>query len=162
MIIAHYAHRLPADYDIPIIRNRAAARGHLFDAIPELYFKGFLLRERGRLLRVLRRGLVRHLRRPLHGHAGREGRVGAVEVRGHGAGRLRLRLRRCRGLGAGGLLLVAGDEAGHGVGGGELGVLEGEFEEVPHVGDDFADLGDDYYCIWEGMLWRRDSLRGSA
>src|SRR6202012_5413445 len=48
MIIAHYAHRLPADYDISIIRNRAAARGHLFDAIPELYFKGFLLRERGR------------------------------------------------------------------------------------------------------------------
>jgi uncharacterized protein DUF4865 len=48
MIIAHYAHRLPADYDIQIIRSRAASRGHLFDAIPELYFKAFLLRERGR------------------------------------------------------------------------------------------------------------------
>ena len=48
MIIAHYAHRLPADYDIGIIRTRAKARGHLFDAIPELYFKAFLLRERGR------------------------------------------------------------------------------------------------------------------
>jgi len=48
MIIAHYAHRLPADYDIGIIRNRAESRGHLFDAIPELYFKAFLLRERGR------------------------------------------------------------------------------------------------------------------
>jgi hypothetical protein len=48
MIIAHYAHRLPADYDIDIIRNRAKSRGHLFDAIPEMYFKGFLLRERGR------------------------------------------------------------------------------------------------------------------
>jgi uncharacterized protein DUF4865 len=48
MIIAHYAHRLPADYDIAIIRNRAKSRGHLFDAIPELHFKGFLLRERGR------------------------------------------------------------------------------------------------------------------
>ena len=48
MIIAHYAHRLPADYDISIIRDRAKARGHLFDGIPELYFKGFLLRERGR------------------------------------------------------------------------------------------------------------------
>jgi hypothetical protein len=48
MIIAHYAHRLPGDYDIDIIRNRAKARGHLFDAIPELYFKAFLLRERGR------------------------------------------------------------------------------------------------------------------
>src|SRR5215472_2953610 len=48
MIIAHYAHRLPAEYDIQIIRNRAKARGHLFDAIPEMHFKGFLLRERGR------------------------------------------------------------------------------------------------------------------
>jgi hypothetical protein len=48
MLIAHYAHRLPADYDIDIIRKRAAARGHLFDAISELYFKAFLLRERGR------------------------------------------------------------------------------------------------------------------
>jgi Domain of unknown function (DUF4865) len=48
MIIAHYAHRLPADYDLSVIRNRAKARGHLFDAIPELCFKGFLLRERGR------------------------------------------------------------------------------------------------------------------
>ena len=48
MIIVHYAHRLPADYDLSIIQSRAKARGHLFDAIPELYFKGFLLRERGR------------------------------------------------------------------------------------------------------------------
>jgi hypothetical protein len=48
MIIAHYAHRLPADYDIGIIRDRAGRRGHLFDAIPELCFKAFLLRERGR------------------------------------------------------------------------------------------------------------------
>jgi hypothetical protein len=48
MIIAHYAHRLPADYDISIIRSRAKARGHLFDAIPEMHFKAFLLRERGR------------------------------------------------------------------------------------------------------------------
>ena len=48
MIIAHYAHRLPADYDVDIIRNRASSRGHLFDAVPELTFKGFLLRERGR------------------------------------------------------------------------------------------------------------------
>ena len=48
MIIAHYAHRLPADYDMSIIRNRAKSRGHLFDAIPEMHFKAFLLRERGR------------------------------------------------------------------------------------------------------------------
>jgi Domain of unknown function (DUF4865) len=47
MIIAHYGHRLPADYDIGIIRSRAKARGQLWDAIPELYFKAFLLRERG-------------------------------------------------------------------------------------------------------------------
>jgi hypothetical protein len=48
MIIAHYGHRLPADYDIGIIRDRAKARGHLFDAVPKLHFKAFLLRERGR------------------------------------------------------------------------------------------------------------------
>jgi len=48
MIIVHYGHRLPANYDIGLIRKRAAERGHLFDAIPELYFKAFLLRERGR------------------------------------------------------------------------------------------------------------------
>jgi hypothetical protein len=49
MIIAHYAHRLPADYDTGIIRTRAKDRGPLWDAIPGLHFKGFLLRERGRL-----------------------------------------------------------------------------------------------------------------
>ena len=49
MIIAHYAHRLPADYDIAIIRKRAKARGPHWDAMAGLHFKGFLLRERGRL-----------------------------------------------------------------------------------------------------------------
>lgn len=48
MITAYYAHRLPADYDIARIRNRAAQRAPLWDAIPELHFKAFLLRERGR------------------------------------------------------------------------------------------------------------------
>lgn len=48
MLIANYAHRLPTDYDLGIIRSRAGARGHLWDAVPELYFKAFLLRERGR------------------------------------------------------------------------------------------------------------------
>ena len=48
MLIAHYSHRLPADYDIDLIRSRAQARGHLWDAAPELHFKAFLLRERGR------------------------------------------------------------------------------------------------------------------
>jgi Domain of unknown function (DUF4865) len=47
MIIVHYAHRLPADYDIAIIRDRARRRGSLWDEVPELCFKGFLLRERG-------------------------------------------------------------------------------------------------------------------
>ena len=47
MLIAHYGHRLPADHDIGAIRNRAKARGHLWDSIPQLYFKAFLLRERG-------------------------------------------------------------------------------------------------------------------
>jgi Domain of unknown function (DUF4865) len=48
MIMAHYAHRLPATLDVGIIRARAQERGPLWDAIPGLYFKAFLLREKGR------------------------------------------------------------------------------------------------------------------
>jgi len=48
MIIAHYAHRLPADYDLSAIRERARQRGPLSDAVPELCFKAFFMRERGR------------------------------------------------------------------------------------------------------------------
>ncbi len=48
MIIAHYAHRLPADYDIDSIRERARGRAPIWDNVPGLYFKAFLLRERGR------------------------------------------------------------------------------------------------------------------
>jgi hypothetical protein len=42
MIAAHYAHRLPADYDVSNIRERARQRGPLWDAMPELCFKAFL------------------------------------------------------------------------------------------------------------------------
>jgi hypothetical protein len=48
MIIAHYGHRLPADYNIGLIHARARERGPLWNAVPELYFKAFLLRESGR------------------------------------------------------------------------------------------------------------------
>lgn len=48
MTIAHYIHRLPADYDVGIIRSRARERGALWNDVPDLHFKGFLLRERGR------------------------------------------------------------------------------------------------------------------
>lgn len=48
MIIAHYAHRLPSNFDLALIRDRARQRGPEWDATPELYFKAFLLRERGR------------------------------------------------------------------------------------------------------------------
>jgi hypothetical protein len=48
MIIAHYEHRLPADYDIDLIRDRAKVRGPLWDDRQELYFKAFLLRDRGK------------------------------------------------------------------------------------------------------------------
>lgn len=48
MIIAHYEHRLPVDYDIGLVHARARERGPLWDAVPDLYFKGFLLRESGR------------------------------------------------------------------------------------------------------------------
>lgn len=48
MILAHYAHRLPADYDIGIIRARAQRIATEWDAMPDLHFKAFLLREKGR------------------------------------------------------------------------------------------------------------------
>jgi hypothetical protein len=48
LLAAHYLHRLPADYDLNKLRIRARARGALWDAAPELHFKGFLLREAGR------------------------------------------------------------------------------------------------------------------
>ncbi|KLU25292.1 hypothetical protein EOS_15485 [Caballeronia mineralivorans PML1(12)] len=48
MIIAHYSHRLPANYDTGLMRTRAKERGPLWDTVPELYFKVFLLRESGR------------------------------------------------------------------------------------------------------------------
>ncbi|MGY3604213.1 MULTISPECIES: DUF4865 family protein [unclassified Bradyrhizobium] len=47
MITAYYSHRLPADYDVALIRDRARQRGPLWDAVPELSFKAFLLRESG-------------------------------------------------------------------------------------------------------------------
>jgi hypothetical protein len=47
MILAHYAHRLPADYDIGIIRARAQRIAAEWDSAAGIYFKAFLLRERG-------------------------------------------------------------------------------------------------------------------
>ena len=48
MLTAHYLHRLPSDYDLNAIRTRGKARGALWDDAPDLYFKGFLLREAGK------------------------------------------------------------------------------------------------------------------
>lgn len=48
MIVAHYTHRLPADYGLDAIRHRSKERGAVWDAAPDLYFKAFLLREAGR------------------------------------------------------------------------------------------------------------------
>ena len=48
MIIVHYAHRLPADYDLAVLRRWLKERGTAWDGVPELYFKAFLLREAGR------------------------------------------------------------------------------------------------------------------
>ncbi|MGA4843518.1 DUF4865 family protein [Streptomyces sp. G45] len=42
-----YEITLPADYDMGIIRDRVAAKGHLLDAFPGLGFKAYLVRERG-------------------------------------------------------------------------------------------------------------------
>jgi hypothetical protein len=46
-MITHYAHRLPANYDMSLIRSRANERGGRWSAVPELYFKAFLVREIG-------------------------------------------------------------------------------------------------------------------
>ena len=48
MNIVHYAHRLPADFDFSPLRRWLKERGVIWDAVPELYFKAFLLREAGR------------------------------------------------------------------------------------------------------------------
>ena len=47
MLVKQYEHRLPADYDMGIIRRRAAKGGPAFDATPGLRFKAFMGRERG-------------------------------------------------------------------------------------------------------------------
>jgi Domain of unknown function (DUF4865) len=48
MIIVHYPYRLPADHDLAALRRWLKERGAVWDAVPELYFKAFLLREAGR------------------------------------------------------------------------------------------------------------------
>ena len=49
MITAYYRHRLPATYDLSLIRARARERGRLWDNVPHLHFKAFLLRQTGHL-----------------------------------------------------------------------------------------------------------------
>lgn len=48
MFAMQYSHRLPADYDLQIIRQRAAERGPLWDTTPGLLFKAFVLQQAGR------------------------------------------------------------------------------------------------------------------
>jgi hypothetical protein len=48
MILAYYAHRLPADYDIDILHARSRRIAAEWDGVPDLHFKAFLLREKGR------------------------------------------------------------------------------------------------------------------
>lgn len=45
MLSKQYSHRLPIDYDLDIIRRRAATRGKLWDDTKGLAFKAFVLRE---------------------------------------------------------------------------------------------------------------------
>ena len=47
MLTMRYAHRLPADYTLETIRERAATRGPLWDTTPGLVFKAFSIRTRG-------------------------------------------------------------------------------------------------------------------
>lgn len=48
MLTLHYAHRLPADYDMQLIRQRAAERGPLWDTRPGLACKAFVVTEKDR------------------------------------------------------------------------------------------------------------------
>lgn len=42
MLAMQYSFTLPADYDMSIIRQRIATKGHLMDGFPLLVFKAFL------------------------------------------------------------------------------------------------------------------------
>jgi hypothetical protein len=48
MLVTQYIHRLPADYDMARIRQRAASRGPGWDSLPGLIFKRFLIQEKGK------------------------------------------------------------------------------------------------------------------
>jgi len=48
LLALQYSHRLPADYDMHRIRERAARRGPLWDGVEGLVFKAFVARQRGR------------------------------------------------------------------------------------------------------------------
>jgi hypothetical protein len=49
MLAKQYAHRLPANYDIELIRSRAAQRGAAWDNTEGLVFKAFIFQEKGKL-----------------------------------------------------------------------------------------------------------------
>lgn len=49
MLLNHYHHRLPAAFDLQQVRQRAMTRGNLWDNVPGLFFKAFLIREAGKL-----------------------------------------------------------------------------------------------------------------
>lgn len=48
MLLVHYRHRLPADYEMTRIAERIATRGPSFDATPGLGFKAFAASEQAR------------------------------------------------------------------------------------------------------------------
>lgn len=50
MFAKQYSHRLPADYDMSVIRRRAAQLGPLWDHTEGLLFKAFIAQERGQAL----------------------------------------------------------------------------------------------------------------
>ena len=47
MFAKQYSHRLPADYDMGVIRRRAAQLGPLWDHAEGLLFKAFIAQEHG-------------------------------------------------------------------------------------------------------------------
>ncbi|ANW00168.1 DUF4865 family protein [Bradyrhizobium icense] len=47
MLVKHYLHRLPADYEMQRITSRARQRGAIWNDVPHLAFKAFMIQRQG-------------------------------------------------------------------------------------------------------------------
>ena len=58
MFAKQYSHRLPADYDMDVIRRRAAQLGPLWDDTQGLLFKAFIAHEIAKWGDIIRRANI--------------------------------------------------------------------------------------------------------